>query len=180
MSKIGLSTLLGENIIEHMETMRCAEETVKNYYYSTSKLWGAVKEYLFSFGRSFGKNHVQKIREDCALIDWPKAGERVHSYNSGYGISFHKAYIGYANHVLVYECSITFDCDENTPRCSHDCHGNPIFEQIFDFVVPKELELDFDQSKFDTWIKGLETEKVAKNREKDLQELARLKAIYEP
>ncbi|MCK9463053.1 MAG: hypothetical protein M0R80_25805 [Proteobacteria bacterium] len=175
MPKTGLfdsDKLLGDNIIAHMTVMREANETVKNYYYSVSKLWRAVQEYLFSFGRTKGKNF-----RNCALIDWPKAGERVHCYNSCYGISLHRAHLAGPEFTLVYECSITFDCDEDTPRCHHDCNDNPIFEQTFDIVVPKEREINFNQKAFDAWIKQEEKKKAEAHKKQDLKELARLKKL---
>ena len=176
MAKTGLfdsDKLLGDNIVAHMEVMRHANETVKDYYYSVSKLWRAVQEYLFSFGRTKGKNF-----RNCALIDWPKAGERVHCYNSGYGISLHKAHLAGPSFTLVYECSITFDCNEDTPGCRHDCHGNPVIDRVFDcIIVPKELEINFDKKAFDAWIKQEEKKKAEEHKKQDLKELARLKKL---
>lgn len=160
--KVGLfntDDLLGSNIIEHLEACKKANETTRHYYYSVSKLFRAIQKYIYDSSNN------------CSLIKWPeKAKKIIMQRGLGPAITIKEAYLAGPKEVLVYKLQIEFETGDDYNYCA--------FNQVFYIYPPKELEINFDQIKFNEWIKSLENTKQEEQKEIDLKEFDKIKKKY--
>jgi hypothetical protein len=150
------------NIIDHIKKMQDDERVLRDYYRSQSKLMSAIIYHL--------------VREPRVLIDCDKP---IPCYRgTGYGIHFVEATVCGTQ----YNGNKPYEVDYYYLKFSVDFEDEDYSEgkytQNFEIRVPKDLEVNFTQEKFDQWIGKLLEEKYAIIKHKDREKFDELARKY--
>jgi hypothetical protein len=151
------SSIVGENIVEHVKHVQSARDTMLNYFNLHSKLVRAVKE------------HVLRAA-DCALLD--KGGREVQRLSRVYVEDVHALHaMPGACQMLNIRCVVTLRPLE-TDLPDYDL-GTDI-EKRMDICVPSDLELNFNTSKFNLWLSTIREKRARETHTQDMQKLKAL------
>lgn len=136
--------LLGDNIFDHLINLRNGKSDMRSYFHWKSPVWRAIQCYF----NETKERWVNLIGEhpDKILVTHPGTGADVTIKNAY--IDWHK------NDIMVLEIFVSF-CDDN-------CNNETV--EMFTLHVPKDLELNFTQEKFDSW-----ATEVANKRNEDIE-----------
>ena len=128
--------LSGDNIIEHLGHLRDTQQAVNWHFRTDSKLWKAIR------------NHIGEAKPGkCCIINkhWHCASHR----GLGWAISLNHAftYTNPSEKSFVLEFRVEFEVDdEDTPKYPKEVRRK------YRLDVPKDLELNFTELKFQTWL----------------------------
>lgn len=138
--------LLGDNIFDHLINLRNGKSDMRSYFHWKSPVWRAIQCYF----NETKERWVNLIGEhpDKILVTHPGTGADVTVKNAY--IDWHK------NDIMVLEIFVSF----------YDDDYNSETVETFTLYVPKDLELNFTQEKFDSWATRSGKQKKRRHREK--------------
>jgi hypothetical protein len=142
-----ISKFGGKNLVTFLRSLSDGKQEVFKYFHYDSKFWGALKQ------------HICKAPRFACVIKLP-ARCKIPSYRgTGPAISFRSVHIGggdcssgewQESNRYCLKFAITFVLKDDDYM-----ENPPTQEKTYELLVPFDLEKNFTQSKFDTWVNGI-------------------------
>lgn len=167
-----ISKISGKNIIEHLRLVSNITQETGRYFYFDSALMRAIQNEI-------SENPDSGILEDWAYGDAPKPNTVVHG-RAHSGVHFKDAHLFAPKSwsPLVESETFCIEIEVDFGFYNEDEGEHREESRKFRVYPPTELAIQFDQKKFDKWVKELTKKRDEERRKKDLDKLRRLINTY--